>query len=366
MDTVDDAFAEMGRDKSTPGQSRQPRRWLNHARLIGGIFAGVVAVAFCVPLSRLFILGTVGGDRFFGGCPTRYWAERLKHGNANVVDKLAQRGKDAIPVLLELLDSPNREVREAAATALSRIAPDCEEAIPALAKALSDEDQLVKMAAVPAKIGVAANNPEILRLLVILSESITTRRIANGSWSSEEELAVARVASALASYGPAAKAAVPFLENWLPLMTNSYEATRCIRDGLRAIDPAAAERIISDRGGDGSDIEKMQFIDGDSTLAGVRHNGNFFFFKNGRWEEQPRLEKGVKDFAVTANDGQRFIALHWSLQGTFITCWPTEKGSSPRLQNGESCREEKRFLQARTALGWSRVGIRLDSSMACS
>jgi hypothetical protein len=326
-------FREMSQNPLAPARGYLPGRG-QRAVILGGILAVVVAAAMCLPPSRLFIVGTVSGDRFFGGWPTRYWAARLQYGDSKVVDRLAQGGKDAVPVLVELLDSSNDNMRRAAAEAISRIATDTEEAGPSLAKALRDEDLSVRVAAIPLNMGVAARNKEVLGHLLELAQSISTPE-DEGAYAKK----AAKVASALASFGPEAKAAVPTMENWLPLREREQYET--IHNALRAIDLVAADRIILPDGWE-REMNRMDFFDGDSSLIGVRaerfsHGGELRSVTKGKWEAQPEPRDGLKNFAAASQDRRRMIALWYALSATADGAWLVGPSASSASELKKKC-----------------------------
>jgi WD40 repeat protein len=289
-------FREMSQNPLAPARGYRLGRG-QLAVILGGILVMVITAAMSLQPSRSFIVGTVSGDRFFGGWPTRYWEARLQRSeypDPKVVDHLVQGGKDAVPVLFDLLDSSNHSVRRAAAEAISRIATDTEEAGPCLVKALRDEDLSVGVAAVPLNMGVAAKNKEVLGLLLELAQSISITQRGDGSDA-------AKVASALASFGPEAKAAVPTMENWLPL--RHVEQYETIHNALRAIDPGAAERIIPPSP---SSPRKLQFVgDTRDLICQTSLGRNIYLWRAGKWAH---VLSRVEDFSVLP-DGRSLIAL---------------------------------------------------------
>ena len=88
---------------------------------------------------------------FFVRQPTK-WEEafdKLFNSNAQNIDHsppLQDGNAEAVPVLVELLQAPEANVRIIAAQGLEEIGPSASEAVPALQRALRDEDQEVAQA----------------------------------------------------------------------------------------------------------------------------------------------------------------------------------------------------------------------------
>lgn len=85
-------------------------------------------------------------------------------------DALARIGPPAVPMLVQSLQSSDRETRRQACEILMRMGPDAKEAVPDLVKLLEDEDQeLRRMAAIAlGRIGPDAGEavPSLMRTLL--------------------------------------------------------------------------------------------------------------------------------------------------------------------------------------------------------
>src|SRR5262249_54626141 len=94
------------------------------------------ALALCVvlllPESRLWLWGTVTREQFYAGMPTSYWAFKR---NDKVILRLREDGTEALPVLVEMLDSDHPSVVIFAAGELERLGPEARTAVPALEQA---------------------------------------------------------------------------------------------------------------------------------------------------------------------------------------------------------------------------------------
>jgi len=118
------------------------RRWKTHflTWLIVLVLIGTGVVLY-VPALHWGLIGLVRRDRFFHGRPTSYWRFALNDQfSGNPDHELAQGGKEAVPVLIELLNGEGRTVRRRAAKVLGWIGPPARAAIPALQEAMEEED----------------------------------------------------------------------------------------------------------------------------------------------------------------------------------------------------------------------------------
>lgn len=97
--------------------------------------------------------------------PLENWTEQEA-----AADALGRIGPAALPQLVELLGSPQAEVRLIAAQVIARMGSDAKEAVPALIPLLKDPDERVRKAATRTlgRIGpdAAAAVPELLEALV--------------------------------------------------------------------------------------------------------------------------------------------------------------------------------------------------------
>jgi len=117
-------------------------------RLLIGILVLLAAgstAAFVFPAARQQVLGRLRHEATFEGKPTSYWAYLVKRGPAldsgsrDAGKALREGGAAALPVLCEMLQDPDAEVRAQALITLSLMDAEKNEAIPALLTALQKE-----------------------------------------------------------------------------------------------------------------------------------------------------------------------------------------------------------------------------------
>jgi hypothetical protein len=142
---------------------------------------------FLLPAVRWSVIGWASGEAFYQGRPTSYWSQEAQNLNSLVVtvggsverhwvhniwmrrlsweeevlEKLKLRTMNlesndfpllnpdptALPVLIELLDDPDSQVRQIAAQGLERLGPEAAPAITALRLACEEEDAKVRQQA---------------------------------------------------------------------------------------------------------------------------------------------------------------------------------------------------------------------------
>jgi HEAT repeat protein len=145
------------------------------------------------------VRGWLGGDAFYRHRPARYWARALQDeapgARTNTLQALADGKEAAVPVLLELLRSPDAEVRWSAAGALGMIGPEARAAVPALADATRDGDPTVRYTAADALGKIGPDAREAVPALIALLK--TSDRLT--------------AVKALTRLGPAAREAIPAL-----------------------------------------------------------------------------------------------------------------------------------------------------------
>lgn len=117
-------------------------------KVIGGlVLVALLGAVFFDPSHSL--LGRIRGESFFDGYPTSYWGEQLDSGpsaHSQARKALETGGKEAVPVLIELLGSSgtsgwkSAKVRWTVAEVLGTIGPDANDASGALIAALTDSD----------------------------------------------------------------------------------------------------------------------------------------------------------------------------------------------------------------------------------
>jgi hypothetical protein len=140
-----------------------------------GVPLALALLVLLIPFSRDVVVGWACGEAFFQGRPTHYWEEAVKEGWDRWVrqrrvgepyspptwlDRLREwlgqeddspavleATEGAVPVLVELLQSQDADVRRSAALALSSAHARPDLVVPALVRAQQDEDPTVRWAA---------------------------------------------------------------------------------------------------------------------------------------------------------------------------------------------------------------------------
>jgi HEAT repeat protein len=193
------------------------------------LLAGIVAL----PPIRIRLVGLIRGESFFEGLPTTYWREQAlvhdrvrwewtRQGKYGLVpppppwtDLLAslflsgaqEEQPDfrilsgdfaALAVLLELLEDPERAVRESTCEGLAKIGPAAAPAVPSLVELLTGEELALQEPAQEALVSIGA--PAVPALLEKLRE---------------DGPRTADVIDTLGSIGPAAAPAIPALQQAL-------------------------------------------------------------------------------------------------------------------------------------------------------
>jgi HEAT repeat protein len=131
---------------------------MRRRRLVGigvVVAAGCVAAALAFPATVYVPLGLLRHEAFFAGKPTNYWGRALRQqdfmGHAppagDTGKVLAAGGAAAVPVLCQLAENPDGNVRMQALLALSVIGPEAGAAAPVLAKIIKTEDNSARFLA---------------------------------------------------------------------------------------------------------------------------------------------------------------------------------------------------------------------------
>ena len=119
------------------------KRWL-----VGiAVVVAVAAAALAFPAVVYMPLGLVRHEAFFAGKPTNYWDRAVRQEGflghsapaSDVGKELKEGGAAAVPVLCQLAESPDGNVRLHALNTLSLIGPDARAAAPVLVKTLRTE-----------------------------------------------------------------------------------------------------------------------------------------------------------------------------------------------------------------------------------
>src|SRR5438552_9511767 len=121
------------------------RRW---PLLIVVVIVGLLALAWLFPTTVYVPVGFVKGEATFDGKPTDYWVDALKQegflgrkppaGDAGKT--LRQGGSAAVPVLCEIAQGPDNNLRLAALNALSLMGPEAKAAKPMLQATVQSEN----------------------------------------------------------------------------------------------------------------------------------------------------------------------------------------------------------------------------------
>jgi hypothetical protein len=206
------------------------KRWLVR---IGILLVGGCAVVLSAPPSRYVLVGLLRNEPFYDRMPASYWKDHMRAwtakewkpppaviawllrlagiGSGPSKPRVLDGGKEAVPVLVELVKEKDLWVRTLAMRSLARIGPEAREAVPALIAVL-DDNRAVDPFDEP---GVGLGTDWAV-------------------WPVYRE-----AAEALGAIGPDAKAAVPVLIELRPMGYQDYTSST-IDDALKHIDPAAA------------------------------------------------------------------------------------------------------------------------------
>ena len=120
------------------------KRWLIGIFLL---LVGCAVVALTSPATLLVSLGFLRGEAFFGGKPTNYWVRAVKQETflgqlppQSDVGKTLREGRAAaVPVLCEMAEDPNGNVRSEALIALCLMGPDARGAARTLTASIEKE-----------------------------------------------------------------------------------------------------------------------------------------------------------------------------------------------------------------------------------
>ncbi len=107
--------------------------WFVIAFLVG------MGVVWLFPASRYRLIGLLRNESSFLGRPASYWANALKKGPTGDIKLLRHGGAAAVPVLAELAQYEEDEVRVEALLALAVMGPEAKGAAPVLLELLSSE-----------------------------------------------------------------------------------------------------------------------------------------------------------------------------------------------------------------------------------
>jgi HEAT repeat protein len=141
---------------------------------------------------------------------------------------LGAEAKSAVPVLVDLYESPNDADRNAIAIALAGIGPEAKPAVPSLLRALDDPDLNVRRTAAAALGRIGAEPEAVVPKLI--------NCLSNQDTYFKQDLCYA-----LEGFGPEAKSAVPAL---LELLEHPNQSVR--KDAARALKQINPEAIAQD------------------------------------------------------------------------------------------------------------------------
>jgi HEAT repeat protein len=165
------------------------KRWLI------GLFIVIVACGALIlafPITLVVPMGFVKQEAFFDGKPTSYWVRALKHegylGHAppsgDIGKNLRDGGAQAVPVLCELAENPDADVRSDALYALHLVGKDvgkeAKAAEPVLTSTIQKEDHITRFL-VASRALAEIDRPAAVELLsgIIKDKSVPARR----AWS---------------------------------------------------------------------------------------------------------------------------------------------------------------------------------------
>lgn len=140
---------------------------------------------------------------------------------------LRGEAKEAVPVLIPNLKDPELDVRWTTAKALDHIGPDAKAALPALAELLKDSEPQTRSVAAEAIWAIGADPAVVPALAAIVQDP--------------EAEVQAYALRALHDLGPAAKEAVPSLKQ--AYKSDDPRIREAVGKALKQIDPAAAEQL---------------------------------------------------------------------------------------------------------------------------
>ena len=130
------------------------------------MLAGLVVLAAVLFDPNRYVLGLLRGDAFFQGKPASYWGRALAGDDpkAQVEARAALKDREAVPVLIDLLD--DRDAAWRAADILASHGPDAKPAIPALLRAAENKDPHVRSVARMALAEIGSLPPEAVPYMI--------------------------------------------------------------------------------------------------------------------------------------------------------------------------------------------------------
>jgi HEAT repeat protein len=172
--------------------------------VLGAVLLVGLAVIMLIPTSRYLLSGWLTREAFFQGKPTTYWVSALKGDeqafgrrdvSRDVGKELREGGAAAVPVLVEMLQNDDKNVRFQALLALKLIHPEDPSVPPALSEFLAKEADVSRRGLALATL--QEMNVQLARTALIDA----LQRNPKDEWA----------ASSLGAMGPEARDAVPVL-----------------------------------------------------------------------------------------------------------------------------------------------------------
>ncbi len=156
---------------------RRPFLWLGILLAIG------LVLAFAFPTSHDLLIGLLQNEAFYDGKPTGYWVSALKKRGyfgsevpCNVGNVLSKAGAGAVPVLVDMLQEADEDVRVQALFALSAMKPgEAAAAVSALENTLINEKAELHLRLACSAL-IKANEEAALRAFIDMLEHGRTAR----------------------------------------------------------------------------------------------------------------------------------------------------------------------------------------------
>jgi HEAT repeat protein len=215
---------------------------MKRVAIVGAVLLAIAAAVIVFEPTGT-VLGMARGEKFYRDRPVSWWRKELLDpapgAQTNAAKALSDGGAAAVPVLVELLGTPDEgrgaDVRLMAAQALGHVGPDAGDAVPALRAALTDRSPDVRIAAAEAlgKVGPAAAEavPAMAALLKeeqparVVRALKALRKLRGSNYQAVPAFVEAtrhpdaetreNAAEALGEAGAAAKDAIPVLQGLL-------------------------------------------------------------------------------------------------------------------------------------------------------
>jgi len=173
----------------------------------------------------------------YKGRSARQWSEALgSPGGMEAFKELSEPGKEAVPVLAEMLGSDISRVRSVAAQGLAHIGPDAQAVVGLLGVALKDKHLNVRYYAAQALSRMGPAAASAVPALVAALDTHPSREPGLEGPPRYYKDARSVAAEALGAIGPAAKAAVPKLRE-VAAKDQEVEVRTAAAEALKKIEP---------------------------------------------------------------------------------------------------------------------------------